>query len=472
MGGGTVHGLRSHARWYARLAIVAVLATAALTPTRPASTSGDGPSGQLALSPPGVPLRPPSGIVVRAKSPADLDRVAAYARANGFWVNERAPSLSALRLAAPDGVSVDAAIAQLDAVDGVAYAEPAYTMMRADVPADPLYTREAAYLDIERAPDAWGIETGNASTLVAVLDTGIDLTHPDLQGRIWTNAREIAGNGVDDDGNGCIDDVRGCAFVSDPSPGCTAAHDGAIDDDLGHGTFVTGIIAANANTAGMVGVARGVTILPVKVLDCDGAGDSLAVAQGVLYAAKEGARIVNISLGGPADSAILREAVRIAHDDYGVLVVAASGNTGAVGVAYPARYPNVLAVGAAAGDNPDKRAAFSTTGPEIDVVAIGQDIVGTVPKSSCGVFLPCLAAGPYAVGDGTSFAAPQVTGLVALVLSHTPTLSAASLLGIVKATAHAVPAGDRSDWAGAGRIDMLQALERQFRLGAPGVTRN
>jgi len=190
------------------------------------------------------------------------------------------------------------------------------------------------------------------------------------------------------------------------------------------------------------------------------------------YAAKAGARVVNISLGGPADSAILREAVRIAHDDYGVLVVAASGNTGAVGVAYPARYPNVLAVGAASGANPDKRATFSATGPEIDVVAIGQGIVGTVPKSSCAVFLPCLPGGPYAVGDGTSFAAPQVTGLVALMLSHTPTLKADSLLGIVKATADAVPTGDRPDWAGAGRIDMLQALERQFRLGAPGVTRN
>jgi len=181
---------------------------------------------------------------------------------------------------------------------------------------------------------------------------------------------------------------------------------------------------------------------------------------------------VNISLGGPADSAILREAVGIAHDDYGVLVVAASGNSGAVGVAYPARYPNVLAVGAASGSNPDTRAPFSTTGPEIDVVAIGEGIVGTVPKSSCGVFLPCLAAGPYAVGDGTSFAAPQVTGLVALVLSRNPAFMADSLLGIVKATAHALPPGDRPDWAGAGRIDMLRALERQFRLGAPGVARN
>jgi len=305
-----------------------------------------------------------------------------------------------------------------------------------------------------------------------VLDTGIDLSHPDLQGRIWTNPAGGANATPDFDGSGCVNDLHGCAFVSDPSPGCAAASGGNVEDDLGHGTFVSGIIAANANRAGMVGVARGVTILPVKVLDCQGGGDSLAVAQGILYAAKAGARIVNISLGGPADSAILREAVRIAHDQYDVLVVAASGNTGADGVAYPARYPKVLAVGAASGTNPDLRATFSTTGPEIDVVAIGQGIIGTVPKSSCGSFLPCLAAGPYAVGDGTSFAAPQVTGLVALMLSHAPALTADALLSIVKVTADPVPPGDRPDWAGAGRIDMLQALSRQFRLGTPGVARN
>ncbi len=465
-------GFGSNARWYARLAIVGLLGIVALALTRPAYTSGGGPGSQPAPSSSGVPPRPPSAVVVQTVSAAELDHIAAYARAVGFSVSERAPSLNALRLTPPDGVSIDAAIAQLEAVHGIAFAEPAYAMTRADVPADPLYRREAAYLEVERAPEAWSIETGKSSVLVAVLDTGIDVSHPDLQGRIWTNRREIAGNGVDDDGNGCIDDVHGCAFVSDPSPGCTAAHDGNVADDLGHGTFVTGIIAANANNSGMVGVARGVTVLPVKVLDCDGGGDSLAVAQGILYAAKEGARIVNISLGGPADSAILREAVRIAHDDYDVLVVAASGNTGAEGVAYPARYPNVLAVGAASAANPDRRAPFSTTGPEIDVVAVGEGIVGTVPKSSCGEFLPCLAAGPYAAGDGTSFAAPQVSGLVALVLSHTPALKADSLLGIVKAAADAVPPGDRPDWAGAGRIDMRQALVRQFRLGAPGVARN
>jgi subtilisin family serine protease len=94
-----------------------------------------------------------------------------------------------------------------------------------------------------------------------------------------------------------------------------------------------------------------------------------------------------------------------------------------------------------------------------------------VPKSSCTRFLPCVSNGPYAIGDGTSFAAPQVTGMVALMLSRTPTLKADSILSIVRATADAVPAGDRPDWAGAGRINMLKALTPQYRIGAPGVTR-
>jgi subtilisin family serine protease len=99
-------------------------------------------------------------------------------------------------------------------------------------------------------------------------------------------------------------------------------------------------------------------------------------------------------------------------------------------------------------------------------------IIGTVPQSSCARFLKCVSGGPYAVGDGTSFAAPQVAGLVALMLSRTPTRSPDAILSIVKATADTMPPGDRPDWAGSGRINMLKALKPQYRLGAPGIARN
>jgi subtilisin family serine protease len=411
-------------------------------------------------------------IAVRARSESDVDAVAAYAASLGYTVSGRVTGLPALRVTPPAGVSLSQAITAFRSKPGVLYAEPSYRLQTADVPADPLYSREAPYLQAVHAPDAWNIEQGKPSVIVAVLDTGIDLNHPDLQGRLWSNAGETPNNGIDDDGNGCIDDVNGCAFIGNPSPGCSGSVNGNVNDELGHGTFVSGIIAANGNSVGMVGIARNVTIMPVKVLDCNGEGDSLALTQGILYAARAGARVENISLGGPIGSAITQEAIRVAHDQYGVVIVAATGNTGKSGVAYPAAYPQVIAVGAASSADPTKRAVFSSSGPEVDVVTVGQGIVGTVPKSSCLRFLPCISGGPYAVGDGTSFSAPQVAGLVALMLSHYSSMKPDQVLGILKATADPLPAGDRPNWAGSGRVNMLQALKPAYRLGAPGVTKS
>ena len=174
----------------------------------------------------------------------------------------------------------------------------------------------------------------------------------------------------------------------------------------------------------------------------------------------------------PYHTVIVREAVRAAHDQNGALIVAASGNSGQEGVSYPARYPGVLAVGAASIANPDKRAKFSSTGPQVSVVAVGENIVGTVPQSSCGGgFLPCVG-GPYATGSGTSFAAPQVSGLVALILSRSRGLKPDAIIATIEEAATAVPAGDRPNWAGAGRINMAESLRPAYQLGAPGLTRN
>lgn len=422
----------------------------------------------------GAPAQPldASSLVVRARAAGDLDGIAARAVASGYTVSQVDRDLQALELLPPEGRSLLRGVTDFIGLPGVLYAEPAARVSTADMPADPLYSRQSGYLTKVNAPQAWDIEKGQASVIVAVLDTGVDISHPDLQGRIWQNSAETPNNNVDDDGNGCIDDVNGCAFVKVGSGGCMGSVNGFIRDEVGHGTFVSGIIAANGDGAGMVGVARGVTIMPVKVLDCIGSGNAFEVAQGILYAARNGARVINLSLGGNQDAAILREAARRAQDEYGALVVAASGNTGKPGVAYPARYPEVLAVGAASAADADKRATFSTTGPEVDVVAIGEGIIGTVPRTSCRVFLPCIGADPYAIGSGTSFSAPQVAGLAALILSRQPGLAPAALRELVKTTATAVPPGDRADWAGSGRINMLEALRPQFRLGVPGVTRN
>jgi len=428
----------------------------------------DAEAGTSAATPPSGP----NAIVVGASDASYLDDLASIAAVRGYRVSARDESLAALSIALPEGAPMLDAIGEFSRLPGVMFAEPQFAVRTADTPSDPLYARQSAYLSKVNAPQAWDIEKGSPDVTVAVLDTGIDVTHPDLQGRVWQNPAEVAGNGLDDDANGCIDDRNGCAFVNDPGPGCAKATGGDIDDDLGHGTFVAGIIAANGGNEGMVGVARNVTIMPVRVLDCDGGGTSMAVAQGMLYAAKNGADVINISLGGTQSAAIMSEAVRVATDDYGTLIVAASGNSGKAGVAYPARYERVLAVGAASIANADKAASFSTSGPEVDVVAIGERIVGTVPKSSCAAFLPCIGSQAYATGSGTSFSAPQVAGLAALILSRRPGTPPATVRKLIKDTAVAVPDGERRDWAGSGRINMADALAPQFRLGVPGTARN
>lgn len=440
-----------------------VLADARIVPTLPAE----------ALTTTPLSIDEPTAVIVRAQDRASLEPIERYAAAKGYTITSRSALLHAVKVQTPPQ-GLARAIATLTSAPGVAYVEPVYTGFdSADNPGDPLFSRELPYLNAIHAPEAWDIEKGRPDVLVAVLDSGVDLEHPDLQDRIWINPGEIAGNNLDDDGNGCYDDVHGCAFVETASGGCDEALDGKIADDVGHGTFVAGVIAANANSIGIVGIARNVTILPVKVLDCAGHGDSAALANGILYAAKAGAHVMNISLGGPTNANVVRDAVRIATEEYGALIVAASGNSGKSGVFYPARYAEVLAVGAASSTDPDTRATFSTYGPEVDVVAVGQKIIGTVPEETCVTisFLPCIG-GNYASGSGTSFSAPQAAGLAALIVSRRPGITPASIMALIKSTATPVPPGKNATWAGAGRINMLEALRPAFRLGAPGVAKN
>ncbi len=261
------------------------------------------------------------------------------------------------------------------------------------------------------APEAWDVQTGT-DVVVAVIDTGVDYTHPDLAANIWTNPGEIPGNGIDDDGNGYVDDVHGYDFCnSDNDP----------KDDHGHGTHVAGTIAAVGNNGvGVTGVSWSARIMAVKFLCASGSGTTSAAISAVLYAADMNAKVMNNSWGGGGFSQALMDAIATA-DQAGALFVAAAGNNGADNDAtphYPSSYqvPNVLAV--AATDLNDAKASFSNYGAaSVGLGAPGVSILSSVPP----VGDPCCSdPSGYKLLSGTSMATPHVSGAAALAFAQYP----------------------------------------------------
>ncbi len=268
-------------------------------------------------------------------------------------------------------------------------------------------------VDID-APEAWSVTTGSPSTIVAVLDTGIDLDHPELAGRIWTNPGEVAANGVDDDGNGYVDDVHGWNFVAGTND---------VQDDNGHGSHVSGTIAASGNDGlGVVGVAWNATVMPLKVLAADGDGEVDAAIAAICYAIQGGARVINASWTLDAFSKPLVDAIRAAGA-HGVVFVNAAGNEGANNDRIRTnrdRPSNQITV--AAIDPTGRLASFSNYGRKsVDLVAPGVGIWSTLP-------------GGYGTNTGTSMAAPHVSGVVALLAGLHPEYTAEQLVERVLAT--------------------------------------
>ncbi len=341
-----------------------------------------------------------------------------------------------------------ATVARLQGDARVAYADLDYAIQSTDVitPSDPGWAQQWALPQIN-APQAWSIVTDTTPLVIAVVDSGLKLDHPDLASQVWTNSDETPGNFIDDDGNGQIDDVHGWHFYH-AWAGSTYVprQDANVADDYGHGTHVAGIIGATGNNGlGITGVAWAARVMPVKVLDQYGTGWYSDIAAGIVYAVDNGANIINLSLGGETDSPVLREPIEYAQA-HGVLVVAATGNTGG-SVLYPAAYPSVLAV--AATDQADQRAAFSNFGPEVDVAAPGVDIYSTWPWVT-----------GYFTKSGTSMAAPHVTGVAALVWTHRPQLSAQLVASMIMLTATDIDAGGWDQYTGFGRVDAYRAVEQ------------
>ena len=308
---------------------------------------------------------------------------------------ERVEGDASLLIRAPVGMSAPVFTQMAADTAGVAWVQPNYVYREAYVPNDPMYAQQWDLAGIG-APSAWDVTKGKSSVLVAVVDTGVDYTHPDLVGR--------------------IDTVNDYDFVNG---------DADAMDDNGHGTHVSGIIAATQdNGIGGTGVAPGGRILPVKVLSAAGAGDSVGVAAGIQYAADHGAKIINLSLAGSADR-LMGTAVAYARSR-GCVVIAAAGNEGSSGGAdYPARYPGVVGVGAV--DRNNARASFSNYGDGVDVSAPGVGIWSTWPGSG------------YEAWSGTSMASPFVAGVAALLLSSEPSLDATEVIDRIVAPDRVTP---------------------------------
>ncbi len=369
----------------------------------------------------------------------------------------------------PDVLSADA--------DGYVHA--------AAIPNDPRYlSGQSAYLSAINTPAGWDIATGGPKVTVAILDTGIDFAHEDLQGRFWQNNGETAGDGIDNDGNGCVDDRNGCRFLlfeREREAGCgytSSERTGAVQDDHGapgasahsHGTMAAGMIgAAGNNGKGIAGMAWDVKLMAIKVLDCGifGApprGRISDIARGIDYARLNGARVISLSVATDAgdplgDQPVLRAAMQAA-EDAGVLVVAAVGNhpendTVNVAPGYPAaysQYSNLVAVGASEVDG--SWAKFSNYGPAVDFAAPGRKIAGTTRT----VLNP---ANPYGAVDGTSFSTPLVAGLFALLWSRNPRLPIDDVIQIARTTATTPAAATHGqNWAGSGVINVGAALAR------------
>jgi subtilisin family serine protease len=339
-------------------------------------------------------------------------------------------------LSAPGASSADV-LGWAAKTQGVAYVEPNFVLQTAAVPNDPSFSRlwglnnagQSGGLrdaDID-APEAWNTTTGSRDVVVAVIDSGVDYNHPDLKANMWKNPGETPGDNIDNDKNGFVDDVYGYDFENnDANP---------MDDD-DHGTHVAGTIGAVGNNGtGVVGVSWNVSLMAVKFLGPRGGTTANAIksVQYVTNMRKAGVNVVasNNSWGGGAFNQSLEDAIE-EGGKAGVLFVAAAGNSANdndESPVYPTSYDSEYIISVAATDRRNRLATFSNYGETtVDIGAPGVDIYSTLPN------------GAYGNLSGTSMAAPQVSGAIALLAAAKPGLTAAELKAAILSTAQPIPA--------------------------------
>jgi subtilisin family serine protease len=331
---------------------------------------------------------------------------------------------------------------------GAKFVEPDLAVYPARIPNDPRYSDQFHH-PIINSPSAWDVTTGSASVVIAVIDSGVDTDHPDLDGRIWVNPAETPYNGKDDDGNGYVDDWRGWDFYNnnnDPNPepdGIDNNHDGTPDEQVSHGTLVAGLAAAIGNNSfGTVGVAWTATIMPLQIFPDDGTTYVSTVIEAIDYAVNMGADIINLSIGAPYEESF-SPAINRAYEA-GICVISAGGNNGKELTDSKSTWtspvcndgPNVFVdnyvLGVGGLDRNSVLAWYSnfdtSSANFIDVCAPGTALFGpTYYDPSIPGF-----GSYFGTNTGTSFSAPLVTGLAALVLAKNPGFSPAQVYAEIR----------------------------------------
>ncbi|MEL6534356.1 MAG: S8 family serine peptidase [Bacteroidota bacterium] len=362
-------------------------------------------------------------------------------------------------LSVPEGETVESLLAQWQRDEAVEYAEPYYLPQLLVVPNDPeaqIIGGEQDYLEIIEAYEGWDVTTGDTTVVVAILDSGTDFDHDDIQGQLAYNYADPV-NGEDDDGNGYVDDFAGYDLADGDA-------DATADVD-NHGFRVAGFSSATTNNGiGIAGVGYNSRYLPVKIFR---SADNIFNEgyEAIVYAADRGAQIINLSWGGTNPTTqFSRDLIDYAVEERDAVIVAAAGNTAAELDFYPASLPNVLSVGAT--NNLDEKASWATWSPFIDLMAPGDNVY-TLDRGNS-----------YRTVLGSSFSAPQVAGAAALIRAYRPHLNADQVRQQLRVSATDIyDVGSNEDYAfmlGRGRLSVVDALvdtlQTAVRMVDPGYT--
>lgn len=438
------------------LSVLCVATLACATPAWAASSASDPASTPITAKEVAQGFREAS-IIAKPRATASESELAQRENQHGAHVRrafKRFGGLRVLDLAA--GEKAEDAIQQLRSTGLYEYVEPNYIKHAHATPNDTRFA-EQWYLrntgqsggksgaDVS-ATTAWDTRTSTNPVIVAVLDTGVRITHEDLAANIWTNTAEVAGNGVDDDHDGYIDDVHGINALS-----TTAAADaGNIDDNQGHGTSVAGVLAAAGNNGkGIAGLAWQAKIMPLKFADSSGHGELAAEIACIDYAIAHGAGVINISYGSNQFSQGEFDAIKRARDA-GIPVAVSAGNDGVSSelmLSYPASYllENIVAV--ANSDRNDTLSENSSYGPLVELAAPGTDILSCANSGD----------GEYRLANGTSFSSPLVAGALALVKAQYPSDNYRALINRVLRSVDSLSSLSGKVQTG-GRLNLAKAL--------------